>query len=103
MPGIVGVTLAGENDDFDRGKLGRYFPDQRKSLVRPVRKRGEAEVDEGQVREVGALAQQVKAVRSPVAEQDVKVCREGEGKGFGDQRVVVDDQQARLFREWGHG
>ena len=99
MPGIVGVTLPGENDDFDRRKLGRYFPDQRKSLVGSVRERREAKVDEGQVREEGALAQELQTVRSPVAEGDVKVRCEGERKGFGDQWVVVDNQQARLFRE----
>ena len=92
MTSIFLVALAGKDNDANARCVGEEITDQGKTLVRPVRQRRQAEVDQGQCGCLAQLLQQGDGLRARRAGQDVETCRKGEAERLADQRVVIDNQ-----------
>ena len=58
MTGVVLAILARENDDLHVRRMRQQFADQREALVRAVRLRRQAEVDQCHLRRLAQLVEQ---------------------------------------------
>ena len=80
--------------------------DQLKALVGRVRRRRQAEIDQGERRRAVELAQELDGAGAGLARIHLVVRAKRERKRIGDQRVVIDHQESRprrrLRRRW-HG
>ena len=90
------VALTGEDQDLDAGRDAQQVGDQGKAFVGLVRLRRQAEVDQGQLRRFVQLHHQTFHLRARFGGGDVEVLAQDVGERIGDQRIVIDDQQARL-------
>ncbi len=100
MPRVGGIVLAREHQDLHGRRVREQVADQLEALVGPVGHGGQPEVDQRKLRRFVELPQQTHGVLARIAHHDLEVLPEGVGQGLGDERIVVDDQQARtgIFR-----
>jgi hypothetical protein len=90
------VALAGEHQDLDAGRNAQQVGDQGKAFIRLVRLGRQAQVDQGELRRFVQLHQQAFDLRTRLGGGNVEVLAQDIGERIGYQRIVIDDQQARL-------
>jgi hypothetical protein len=91
-------VLARQHENLHRRRMGEEIGDQAKALLRRVRRRRKAEVDERQPGHRRELAHQLDRAAARLDRQHFVVRAQGEGERVGDERVVVDDEKLRLRR-----
>ena len=103
---VGGVVLAREHEDPHARRMREQLRDQLKALVRRVRRRRQAEIDQGERRRGVELAQELDGTGAGLARIHLVVRAERERKRIGYQCVVIDHQESRprrrLKRRW-HG
>jgi hypothetical protein len=90
------VALSRQHQDLDAGRDAQQIGDQGKTFVGFVRLRRQAQVDQRQLRRLLQLHQQAFHLGARLGGRDLKVLAEDVGKRIGNQRIVIDDQQAGL-------
>ncbi len=96
MARIGFVALAREHDDFHPRRIGDQLGDQAKAFIRAMRRRGQPQVNQRELRRIIELPQQAFDLLAGIGDTDRKIPAQHEVEGIGDQRIVVDDQQIRL-------
>ena len=97
VPRVGFVALAGKHQDLDAGRDAQQIGDQGKTFVGLVRLRRQAQIHQGQLRRFVQLHQQAFHLDARLGGRNVKVFAQHIGERIGNQRIVVNDQQARLI------
>jgi hypothetical protein len=97
MARITVIALAGEDNDANLWRHFQQVGNQRKTLIRAMRRRWQSEVNQRQFRRSAQLSKQLQAVRARMAGNHFKQRRHRKTQAVTDQRVVVNDEQQRLF------
>jgi len=97
VAGVRGVVLPREHQDLHRRRMREQVGDQLETLVGAVRLGRQPEVDQRELGRGIELSQQAHRMPAGVAHPDLEVLAKRIGQRVGDQRVVVDDQQARFL------
>ncbi len=92
--GVRLLVLAGEDDDADVRRMREEVADELESLVRQVRGGGKAQVDEGEIRRPRHFPEGGDGGGAVAGAGELEVRPQHEGEAFGDQRVVVDQQES---------
>jgi hypothetical protein len=90
------VALTGEHQDFDAGRDTEEVGDQGKALIGLVRLRGQAQIDQRQLRRFVQLHHQAFHLGARLGGRNLEVLAQNIGERIGYQRIVIDDQQAGL-------
>ena len=78
VPRIAFLVLAGQCDDFDAGRMRQQFGDEAKALFRAVRRRGQAQIDQRQLRRICHVAQQTNGLWAVFGEMNVEFVAQNE-------------------------
>ena len=92
--GVRLLVLAGEHDDADVRRVREEVADELEALVGQVRGGRQAQVDQREVRRPRHFAQGGDGGGAVAGAGELEVRPQHEGEAFGDQRVVVDQQQS---------
>ena len=97
MTGVGIVVLAGEHDDLDLRRTRQQFADQLEAFVRAMRQGRQTQVHQRQLGRLVQLAQQAGGLLAGIRDVDLEILAQHEMQGIGNQRVVVNDQQAGFW------
>ena len=96
---VAGLVLARQHQYLDMGIEGDEFVDQFKALFGAVGHGRQSQVYERQGRDIIQLLQQFPRLFASGGLVHLIVRLQGQGQGFDDQGIVVDEQQGRLVRQ----
>ena len=94
VPRVGSVVLAREHQDLHGRGMREQVADQLEALVGPVGHGGQAEIDQRELRGLVELPQQTHGMVARIAHHDLEILSERVRERLGDERIVVDDQQA---------